>query len=253
MADENKKKLFGVILTYNCAPLLPGAYARVPKELFYAIICSDDGSTDDTTLVAKNLGLQTFINAHSGYGGNIKFALKKAVELGADYIIELHGDGQYDFFSIEPAIQKLINGYDFILGNRFFRLTQPRKDGMSLIRYFGNFLLSRLSKIVLGIEPPDLFTGFRGYSKRFVKTIDFSKNDDYFFSFEIIAQARYAGLKIGAVPARCYYDKKHTSMHLWKGFLEIFQTPYILILYILAQLGIKRGIFATQKKINKNG
>ena len=245
MTRNNDKKIFGFILTYNCASLLKNAYDQLPKDLFDKIICVDDGSSDDVVRVAESIGIPLFTHEHSGYGGNLKFALKKSIELGADYMVEIHGDGQYDPFSIKLAMSKFDQEYDLVLGNRFFRFTQPLKDGMSLIRYFGNFLLSLMARLVLVLGPPDLFTGFRAYSKHLVETLDFSRgSDDYFFSFEIIAQARYAKLKICHVPARCYYNKEHTSVNLWKGFLEIFQTPYVLILYLLARVGIKIGIFS---------
>lgn len=237
-------------MAHNCGELLRNAYERIPKELFDEIICIDDGSTDNTLLVAQQIGLKAFTHAHGGYGTNIKFGLKKAVELGADCIIEIHGDGQYDASYIGPATQKLRDGCDFILGNRFYILNQPLKDGMGLIRYFGNFLLSRFAKIILRIKPPDIFTGLRGYSKRLVETVDLSKgSDDYFFSFEIVAQAKYAGLTIDWVPTRCYYTGEHHSMNLWKGVLEIFQMSYTLLLYILARLGIKLGVLSSQKRV----
>jgi glycosyltransferase involved in cell wall biosynthesis len=250
--QQQKKKIFGIILTYNCASFLPEVYARIPKEYFESVICVDDGSSDNIMAVAKELGISAFTHEHKGYGGNLKFALKKAVELGADCMIELHGDGQYDFFSIELAVPKLQKGCDLILGDRFFRFTQPWKDGMSVIRFCGNLTLSTIGRIGLWIRPFDLFPGFRSYSKRFVETIDFANGtDDYFFSFEIIALSRYANLNIDSVPARCYYKGEHTSMNLWKGVLEIFQTPYAVLLFWLAELGIKKGIFRDQRKIAK--
>jgi glycosyltransferase involved in cell wall biosynthesis len=251
--EKSKKKVFGVILTYNCASFLPDVYQRIPKEYFDDIIVADDASSDNTMQVAKSLGLKAFTHPHGGYGGNLKFALRKAVELGAESMIELHGDGQYDFFSVQYAIPKLEQGADLILGNRFYKFFQPWKDNMSLIRILGNLTLSAIGRFGLWITPPDLFTGFRAYSKRFVETVDFANGtDDYFFSFEIIALAKYAGLNIDWVPARCYYDKEHTSMNLWKGMLEIYQTPHAVIHYWLALLGDKHGIFRDQIRIKKS-
>ena len=121
---------------------------------------------------------------------------------------------------------------------------------MSLIRYLGNSILSGLGGIVLGIRPQDLFTGFRVYSRRLAQCSDFEvTSDDYFFSFEIIAMARFANLKIAHVPARSYYNQAHTSISLWKGFLEIAQTPYTLMLYLLAKIGIRLGIFRSRIRI----
>lgn len=251
MPPTHKKKIFGVILTYNCASFLPEVYARIPKESFDGIILADDASSDRTMEVAQELGINAFTHPHTGYGGNLKFALRKAVELGADCMIEIHGDGQYDLFSVEPTIPKLEAGADFILGNRFYKFFQPWRDNMSLIRFLGNITLSTVGRWGLWIKPFDLFPGFRAYSKRFVETIDFANgSDDYFFSFEIIALAKYAGLTIDSVPTRCYYGQEHTSMNLWKGLLEIYQTPHAVVQYWLALLGWKRGIFRNQKRLS---
>ncbi len=237
-----------MIMTYNCADFLEKTLRLLPRELFDTIIIADDASTDNTLEVAKSLGIAAFTHPHGGYGGNLKFGLQKAVAMGADAVIEIHGDGQF-VSSIPEAIQKLEQKYDLVLGNRFYKLLQPLKDRMSLVRYFGNLTLSLLGRIVLCIRPTDLFTGFRAYSKRLVESVDFSRgSDDYFYSFEIIALARYAKLKICQVPARCFYNQAHTSISLWKGFLEIGQTPFTLLLYVLARVGIRVGIFAPRKE-----
>lgn len=249
MSHENKKKVFGIILVYNCAQLLRDAFKKFPLHLFDTVIIADDGSTDNTYEVAKSLGVPAFTNPHRGYGGNLKFALKKAVEMGADFMVELHGDGQFDASAVPSAIQKLQSGCDFVLGNRFINLLQPLKDGMGLIRYCGNLTLSFMARVVFCLKHRDFFTGLRAYSKHLVESIDLNAgSNDYFFSFEIIAQARYVGLSFCFVPTRANYHGEHTSMALWKGVVEIFQTSYALLLYILAKLGLKFGIFSSLRK-----
>lgn len=247
---ENDKKVFAFILAYNCATLLENAWRNFPLELFDAVIIADDGSTDDTLAVAKRLaGGNAFTHPHRGYGGNLKFALAKSVELGAEYMVELHGDGQFDASATPTAVKKLRDGCDFVLGNRFIDLLQPLRDGMDLIRYCGNLTLSSMGRVVLGIPHRDLFTGLRAYSRRLAESVDFTRgSDDYFYSFEIICQARFAGLSFCSVPTRGDYRKAHTSMALWKGVVEIFQTAYVLFAYLLARLGIKTGVFASLKK-----
>jgi glycosyltransferase involved in cell wall biosynthesis len=245
---SDSKGVFGMIMTYNCGVFLEHTYHILPKERFEQIYVVDDGSTDDTEEVAKRLGIPFYPHEHGGYGTNLKFGLKKGVELGAETIVEIHGDGQFTS-SIPSAIEMMKEGYDLVLGNRFYKWRQPFEDGMSLIRYMGNSILSGLGGIVLGIKPQDLFTGFRVYSRRLAECSNFEySSEDYFFSFEIIAIARFARLKIGHVPARSFYNQAHTSISLWKGFLEIAQTPYTLMLYLLAQIGIRLGVFRSKIK-----
>ena len=244
-ANQEKGRAVGIIMTYNCSHMVEDVYRRLPKELFYKIICVDDDSKDNTVEVARKLGILTFTHAHAGYGGNLLFGLKKAVELGGTQMIEIHGDGQYDVVSGIPlALKKLNMGCDFLLGNRFYDIWQPFRDGMSLVQYAGNRFLSLLARVGTLIPLTDFFPGFRAYSKRFVETLDFSKTSkDYFFSFQIIIQARYHGLRLCHVPIRCDYKREHTSISLTKGIWAIFQTSHAIILYWLALCGIKRGIF----------
>lgn len=245
---QNNQKVIGVMMIYNCERLVEGAFRRLPQGVLDEVICVDDGSIDNTVIAAQRLGIPVYTHPHAGYGGNLIFGLRKALERGAAYMVEIHGDGQFDFAAIEPAVEKLKSGCDFVLGNRFYDLLQPLRDGMPLIRYFGNLTLSAIGRIGMGIGPTDLFTGTRAYSRRLVETLDFSNNTrDYFFSFQIIAQARYCRLKLCEVRTRSDYRGEHTSMKLWKGVVEIFQTIYTVVLYWLTRLNIKRGIFAPLK------
>ncbi len=252
MPLNSKKRVFGVILVYNCAHLLRDAFKKFPVHLFDTVIIADDGSTDNTYEVAKSLGVPAFTIPHKGYGGNLKFALQKAVEMGADYVVELHGDGQFDSSAVPSAIQKLDGGCDFVLGNRFINLLQPLRDGMDIVRYCGNLTLSFMARMMLGFPHRDYFTGLRAYSKRLIQSVDLhTGTDDYFFSFEIIAMARYLNLNFCSVPTRADYHAKHTSMALWKGVIEIFQTTHTLALFILARLGLRLGIFSDLKRERK--
>jgi glycosyltransferase involved in cell wall biosynthesis len=244
--SATSQRITGVIMAYNCASLVGGAFRNIPQECFDEIICVDDGSTDDTVAAARRLGIPVFTHPHTGYGGNLFFGFRKALELGATHIIELHGDGQYDFAAVPAAIERLSAGCDLILGNRYHDMLQPLRDGMDIARYLGNIFLSAIGRLGLGIPTRDLFPGFRAYSRKFVETIDNAHtSQNYFFSFEIIAQARYCGLKICQVPVRCDYKGEHHSMKLGKGIPAIIHTCYIVFLYRLARMNIRRGIFAS--------
>lgn len=248
MNNDDDIRVVGVIMTYNCANFVEKAYNQIPKDYFFKIICADDESTDDTVDIVNRLGIPVFTHPHTGYGGNLFVGLKKALELGATHMIELHGDSQYDFSAVPSAIEKLRNGSDLILGNRFYDMRQPLRDGMDMSRYLGNIFLTTIGRIGLGIKTRDLFPGFRAYSRKFVETLNFSNtSQNYFFSFEIIAQARYCNLKIDQIPVRCDYKEEHSSMKLWKGIPAIFHTSYTVLLYWLACCNIKRGIFAPLK------
>ena len=235
-----------VILAYNCANVLPNTYRRIPKDAVDRIILVDDASTDETLQVAKRLGIETYTHAHLGYGGNVKYSIRKGIELGAEYIVDLHGDGQYDPSAIPVALAKAREGYDLVLGSRFLvDAAQPLKDKMSWARYLANIGLSTIERFVLRVPLTEFHTGFRVYTRRLAEAVPLDKtSDNFLFGFEIIAQAAYARLKIGEVPIRCSYKEEHTSISIPQSILYSFQTFKTLTLYLLAKAGFKIQLFA---------
>src|SRR5438045_304041 len=118
-------KTIGIILTYKHAAFLQELYRSIPPGVFDQIIISDDHSGDHIEDIAKRLGIPCFSHARLGYGGNIKYGCTKAMAMGADYMVEIHGDGQYDLSASLPAIEKAKHGYDLVMGSRFMDLRQP--------------------------------------------------------------------------------------------------------------------------------
>ena len=240
----NNKKVIGVLLTYNCENLVQKAINKIPKDEFDDLICSDDGSKDNTTQIVEKNNIKVLRNEHKGYGGNLFAGIKKAFEMGATHVVELHGDGQYDFNQVKFMKKKFDDGADLVLGNRFYNYLQPLKDKMDFVKYFGNIFLTFIASIGLSIKSNDLFPGFRGYSKKFYEKTDTSKTSLYYwFSFEIIAQCKYLNLNIKDVDVRCDYRTEHHSMPISKGIPLIFSTLKIIFLYRLAKLGIKYSFF----------
>lgn len=249
-SSGGKPKIIGMIPAYNCARLLKKAYDQVPKEYFDDIIVIDDGSTDDTFAVAKTLPVKAFTHAHSGYGGNIKYAIRKALELGADYMIEIHGDGQYDPSNIPDAIANIkTENYDFLLGSRFTDILQPLRDKMSLARYSANIGMSFIDRLVLRIPLSEFHQGFRVYSRRLIETVGLENtSDDHLFSFQIIAKAAFAKLRVGEIPVRCDYSGEHTSINLRRSVVYALLTFGVLAQYLFAKMGFPSKIFRRAKE-----
>jgi glycosyltransferase involved in cell wall biosynthesis len=243
---ETPGKSLCVILAYNCAETLEHTYSRIPPDSVDHVILVDDASTDDTLRVAERLGIEHYTHPHLGYGGNVKYANRKGVELGYEYLVDLHGDGQYDPLTIPAAVAKAREGYDLVLGTRFVPdRKQPLRDGMSYARYFANLGLSKVERIALGSSISEFHTGFRIYTRKLVETIALDNaSDDFLFGFEIIAQAVFWDLRIGEVPIRCDYREEHASMPIAKCVEYAFQTFWTLTQYRLARMGFKQKLFA---------
>lgn len=237
-------KVIGLIMTYNCENFIEEAYKKIPKKYFSDLILVDDGSTDGTVKIAKKLNIKTYVHDHKGYGGNIKYGLQKAFAMGADIVVEIHGDGQYDLASVPSALKKIKEGYNFVLGSRFTNYQQALQDNMSYARYLANVGLSFFDRIILQLPLTEFHTGFRVYTKKLMKTTGYDHtSNDYLYSFEIIAQAKFHNLKITEVPVRCYYGAAHTSVSIKKAALYSFQTFGTLWLYCLAKFGWENNLF----------
>lgn len=243
------KKAVGIVMTYNSSALLEDILNRIPKEPLDAIFIVDDDSKDveETKSIALRLGVPFFTHEHMGYGGNIRYGLTKALEMGAEYMVEIHGDGQFDPSVIPAALKKMEEGrYDFLLGSRFMTgLLQPLRDGMSLARYLANIGLSTIDRAVLGVRVSEFHTGFRVYSRNLTEKLPLQNTSlDYLYGFEVIAQAAFFKLKIGEIPVRADYHKEHTSISIWKSTVYSFKTMYVLSLFLLAKMGCKIRLFS---------
>ena len=246
-AGEGRKKAICVILAYNCGNVLEHTYERIPAGSVDRIVLIDDDSKDNTLAEAKRLGIEYYTHKNLGYGGNVKYSLRKCIELGADYMVELHGDGQYDPTAIPMALAKAREGYDIIVGSRFTDLKQPLEDGMSYARYFANIGLSFIARVVLGLPLSEFHSGFRIYTKHLAETVLLdSASDGYRFGFDIIAQAHFHKLPIGEAPIRCDYKEAHTSISIPNSIIYAFQMIGVALLYRLARLGVKIRMFGNR-------
>ena len=116
---------------------------------------------------------------------------------------------------------------------------------MSWARYLANIGLSAIERFVLNLPLTEFHTGFRIYTKHLAETVALDNaSDDFLFSFQIIAQAVFAKLKIGEIPIRCNYKEEHSSISIPKSIQYAFQTFGVLALYLLAKLGFKIKLFA---------
>tara|TARA_Y100001935_G_C17238236_1_gene474212 strand:+ start:372 stop:1100 length:729 start_codon:yes stop_codon:yes gene_type:complete len=233
-------KIIGVLMTFNCEKVVEKAINKIPKDKLYKLICTDDGSTDKTVEIVKSHGIEVVENEHFGYGANLFSGMKKAFDMGATHVAEIHGDGQYDYNQIQPLKERFDNNADLVLGDRFYDMKQPLRDGMPLFIYVGNIFLSLAGRILLSLNLGDLFPGFRGYSKKFfeeMKGAEFS--NDYKFSFEIIARSKYKNLNIVSVPVRCDYKSEHHTAPISKAFPIIFNVIYTGLAYRFNKFNIK--------------
>ena len=190
------KRVIVVMPAYNAAKTLERTYADIPHELVHQIILVDDVSHDETVDIAKSLGLDVLIHRQNlGYGGNQKTCYDAALAAGADVVVMLHPDYQYDATRIPDLIAPILAGdADLMLGSRF--LGDPLAGGMPRWKYVSNRFLTIVENVAFGLHLSEYHTGLRAYSRRLLERIPYRLNsDDFVFDQELIAQVVAAGMR----------------------------------------------------------
>jgi glycosyltransferase involved in cell wall biosynthesis len=241
MADA--PRIVIVMPAYNAAKTLERTYADIPHDLVHHVILVDDVSKDETVEVAKRLGLEVIVHRQNlGYGGNQKTCYDRALEWGADVVVMLHPDYQYDATRIPQLVAPIVSGErDLMLGSRF--LGDPLAGGMPRWKYVSNRFLTGVENMAFGLHLSEYHTGLRAYSRRLLETIPYRRNsDDFVFDQELIAQVVAAGgLAIGeiAVPTR-YFDEA-SSVNFKRSVVYGLSTLRVVARYLAHRLRVRRS------------
>ena len=202
-------KVIVVMPAYNAARTLVRTYREIPGEVVDHVILVDDVSRDDTVAVAELLQIQVVVHQQNrGYGGNQKTCYDTALAEGAEVVVMLHPDYQYDATRIPALVAPIVSGEaDMMLGSRF--LGDPLAGGMPRWKYVANRFLTGLENTAFRLDLSEYHTGFRAYSRGLLEQIDYHANsDDFVFDQELVSQVVAAGLRIGevAVPTRYFAE-----------------------------------------------
>src|SRR5450759_1451258 len=232
-----------VMPAYNAAQTLERTYADIPHDLVERIILVDDVSRDQTVEIAKQLGLDVIVHRQNrGYGGNQKTCYDAAMEMGADVVIMLHPDYQYDATRIPALVEPIIRGdADLMLGSRF--LGNPRAGGMPTWKFVSNRFLTALENFAFGLRLSEYHTGFRAYSRHLLETIPYHRNsDDFVFDQELIAQVVAAGgFRIGEIAVPTRYFEEASSVGFRRSVLDVLSTPRVGARFALRRLRGRRS------------
>lgn len=211
-----KAKVIVVMPAYNADRTLKKTYQDLPNEFKKNVILVDDGSVDETVRLAKKLKLKTFVHPQNrGYGANQKTCYTIALSEGADVVIMIHPDYQYDSRLVGDLVRPIVDGrFDIMLGSRIRSREEVLVGGMPLYKYFGNRFLTLTENIFLGQNLSEYHTGFRAFSKKVLKNIPFHKfSDNFVFDQEILVLAIREGFKVGEthVPVRYFPEASSIS------------------------------------------
>ncbi len=239
----DKKKVVVVMPAYNAASTLEKTVGDIPQGIVDDIILVDDASKDETANLSKKLGLNTFVHSENrGYGANQKTCYTEALKTGADIIVMVHPDYQYDSRLIAYLLKPLEEGLcDVMLGSRIRTREEVLAGGMPVYKYISNRFLTIIENIVLGQNLSEYHTGFRAYTRQVLETIPWRFNsDDFVFDTEFLVEAVVFGFKIGEtyVPAR--YFKEASSINFRRSVIYGISTLWTLAKFILHRWKIKK-------------
>jgi glycosyltransferase involved in cell wall biosynthesis len=216
LSARRKHKVLAVLPAYNAERTLAATLADFPPGCVDEILLVDDGSTDNTVQVARDMGVTVIAHPENrGYGGNQKTCYKYALEHGADVVVMIHPDYQYDARVIPNAVGLIELGIcDVVLGSRIRSRKEALKCGMPWWKYFSNRFLTFIENVALGQNLADFHSGFRVYRRTVLETIPFERNsDDFVFDTQFLAQAVHFGFRLGDLPVPVRYFAEASSIN----------------------------------------
>jgi glycosyltransferase involved in cell wall biosynthesis len=219
-AGKGAAKVVVVMPARNAARTLERTFEAIPAGWVDEVVLVDDASTDDTVRRARALPLHVIWHPHNvGYGGNQKTCYLHALQVGADVVVMLHPDGQYEPGLLPSMIAPIVAGEaDVVLGSRFLDPGGPKAGGMPAWKRVANRCLTTVENAILGTRLSELHTGYRAYSRDVLMTIPFLRNAPGFsFDSEVLAQVVHFGFRIHEVPVRTIYDDEASSVDFRAG------------------------------------
>jgi glycosyltransferase involved in cell wall biosynthesis len=246
---SKRSKRIVVMPAYNAAQTLVWTYAAIPQGEIDEVILVDDGSADDTAEVAQRLGLNVIVHPHNaGYGANQKTCYMEALRLGADVVIMLHPDGQYDPAVIPDMISAVEHGEgDMVLASRFLDPNGPLRGGMPLYKFLANRFLTAMENLAMGTRLSECHTGYRAYNRHLLETVPFLRNsNDFVFDTQMIFQAQAFGFKIAEVPVSTRYFEGASSINFRRSMVYGLSTLGVAVRFILHRLGLRKSDLFTR-------
>ena len=238
----NGRRIVVVMPAYHAERTLRLTFEAIPHDVVDEVILTDDASGDATAEVARSLGIRTLVHeSNRGYGANQKTCYAEALRRGADVVVMLHPDYQYDPRLVAPIAAMVASGvYDIVLGSRILGGT-TRVGGMPAWKYAANRALTLVQNLALGSKLSEFHTGFRAYSREALLSIALLANsDDFVFDNQVLAQAIARRLRIGEISCPTSYHPDASSIGLARSIRYGFGVLATSAAFVAWRLGLAR-------------
>ncbi len=242
--SARKHKIIAVLPAYNAEKTLAATLADFPAGCVDEVLLVDDCSTDRTVEIARGMGLTVIVHAKNrGYGGNQKTCYRYCLDHGADIVVMIHPDYQYDARVIPHAVSFIELGIcDVVLGNRVRSRPEALACGMPWWKYVCNRGLTLIENLGLGQNLGEFHSGFRVYRRAVLETIPFARNsEDFVFDTQFLVQAVHSGFRLGDVPVPVRYFAEASSINFRRSTKYGLETLKTLAQYWLHRTGVWRS------------
>ncbi len=238
---SRRGKVVLVMPAYNAAETLRQTWGEIPSGYVDETLLVDDASRDDTVAIARSLGISVLEHARNrGYGGNQKTCYREALARGADIVIMLHPDYQYDPRLVPMMVLPLQLGIlDIMLGSRVRTRQECLESGMPFYKYLGNRFLTFVENICLGQNMGEFHSGFRAYRREVLERVPFERfSDDFVFDSQLLVSAVDAGFRLGEIPVPVRYMPEASSINFKRSVRYGLGTLRAVAQYVLKRMGL---------------
>jgi glycosyltransferase involved in cell wall biosynthesis len=199
------------------------------------VVVADNGSTDRSVEIARELGARVVHERRKGYGAAL---LRGIQESAGEIIVMADADDSYDWSAIAPFVRKLREGYDLVMGNRFQGGIRPGAMP-TLHRYLGNPVLSLIARIAFGSNIGDFHCGMRAFTRQAFERMQL-QTTGMEFATEMVANAAHQRLRIAEIPIVLYPDKRNRAPHL-RSFRDGWRHLRFILTYAPDQMYLVPG------------
>ena len=226
---------------YHAEKTLLQTYEDLPHDVVDDVILVDDCSSDQTAEIARSLNITTVIHEQNkGYGGNQKTCYETALKKGADVVVMVHPDYQYEPKLVTAIASLVASGvYDAAIASRILGKT-ALAGGMPIYKYIANRFLTLFQNILIGAKLSEYHTGFRAFSSTVLTDLPLHKNsDDFVFDNEMLAQIIGRGFLIGEISCPTKYFEDASSINLSRSIKYGLHVIKVSVLFRLHKSGIR--------------
>ena len=236
-------KVVVVMPANNAGRTLRMTYEELPKDTVNLVILVDDGSTDATLDVARQLGLEIFVhNRNYGYGANQKTCYTEALRAGADVVVMVHPDYQYDPTLVPKIVEPITSGQAYVVLGSRLKSGSALAQGMPWWKFVANRFLTRVENLVFGLHLSEYHTGYRAFRRDVLEAVNFRANNDGFvFDQEIIAQVVAAGFRIEEIAVPTRYFPEASSASFVASSIYGLRILAVLFWYLMNRWGVRRS------------